>query len=118
MPIDEYYLKRSSNIFAIKKNDLINKGKLVANDIIPQELIGTIQVFAKIPTVEYEGYYIAKVDNKIEVLKVISVSSQNLITEHGTQIVNIATTQVKILAKFINNGVVITDQQKLLIADQ
>lgn len=116
IPIDECYPKRYDNIFSIQEDHSSIKYPAGKIDIIPKEIVNMIQIFAKMSKVEYDGYYIVEAENELKTLKVVSVSSKSLMVENNNQIINIETSKVKILAKFINNGFLIENREKLLSA--
>lgn len=114
-PIDKFGDKlRISNIFALKSDTFFKW--YTANNIPTHCILDPIQVFMTLNSIEYDGYYIVEIEDKIDFVKIVSVSTSTLMVEKDEKIVSISSSNVKIIAKFIDHGVIINDPNKLLIA--
>lgn len=113
IPIKQYDPNKVKTIFSLHINESFESSR----NIIPVEnIVQKIHVFVKMSRVEYDGYYIAEIDNITQIIKVVSVSSHTLMIEQHGKILSFDILKVKIIAKFINNGIMITEPENLFIA--
>lgn len=117
IPISQYKeYKNIKFLFAINIVDVKVTDKLLINGIPYICPTNNIQLFIGMNNVEYDGYYIAKFNNKINIINVISVSSSFLMVEEGENINKIAKDQIEIIAKYISTGTILINSNNNLLA--
>lgn len=111
IPIDDCFTRKPESIFAIEANSF-NIKNIATNS----SRVQTINVFAKMQDVEYEGYYIALINENAKFLNVLSVSSTQLTIEEDGQITMISKSSILIIAKYIKSAILTENDKKLLVA--
>ena len=117
MTIDDYILNKNGVLININVpfiDNCLNQPKKFAIVKNKDKYTENLEIFLQINSVEYDGKYIAEVNDRIELLKVISVSSTRLNVEHGKNIENIPIDSVKFMAKYIADAVLIQDKRFLI----
>lgn len=116
IPIEQYkHQKNIKSIFVINVPSA-EKNEIFVNDIPYKSPTTSIQAFVEMNNVEYDGFYIAKINNKIKMVNVLSVSSSFIMIEEVKKINKIEKNKVEIFAKYIATGTTIQEANQILIA--
>ncbi|MFN8769793.1 MAG: helix-turn-helix domain-containing protein [Neisseriaceae bacterium] len=111
IPIDDCFIRKPDSIFAVESNSFNIK-----NGATNISRIQTIHIFARMQDVEYDGYYIAEIQEKIRFLNVLSVSSTQLTIKENEEVTMISKSSVTIIAKYIKSAILTNNDKNLLFA--
>lgn len=114
LPIEQVTkITNNNTIFAIQSNTSEQKD-LVIYDIEYKNCVQVVQIFVEMDHLEYDGYYLARINNSCSVIKVISVSSSFLIIEENNKEIKINRETIHIIAKYYGLGIVTNDNYGML----